>query len=140
MQFPRIKEFKFDIKDTYTVPSKYVGRLHRIAFELYGDYKYYKPLAAANNIKLTHGFRVGIRTVQEALETELKNDEIDENEIEATVDTKMSDKRISGFDWYDYSDVSYGYISEVTEGRLLYVPTFNSATTYLNQFEFIEGS
>jgi hypothetical protein len=140
MQFPRIKEFKFDIKDTYTVPSQYVGRLHKIAFELYGDYKYYKPLAAANGIKLTHGFRIGIRPVQKALEIELKNEEMDENQIADEIDTKMGEKRISGFDWYDYSDVSYGYISEVTEGLLLYVPTFNSATTYLNQFEFIEGS
>jgi len=140
MNYPRIKEFDFDIEKTFKVPSHLVGRLSRIAFQLFGDFKYYKPLAAANDIKLSSGFRVGLRPIEKALDTELKEDGFTEREREELIFNKMGDKRINDLDWYNYFDVSYGYMSEVSEGRLLLVPSFSSATQYLNQFEFIKGS
>ena len=138
MNFPRIKEFDFDIERTFTVPAHLVGRLPRIAFELFGDHRYYKPLAAANNIKLSHGYRTGIRRVEDALRIELKDQGLSEQETEQQFNEKMNEKRLNDFDWFAYSDVSYGYLSEVNHRDVLLVPTFESATQYLNQFEFID--
>ena len=138
MTFPRIKEFNFDIDKTFVVPSQLVGRLDRIAFELFGEHRYYKPLASANNIKMSHGFRTGIRLVEDSLKIELKDKGLNDNQVDEVFNEKMNNKRSNGFDWLNYYDVSYGYVSEVEEGLVLLVPTFESATQYLNQFEFIE--
>ncbi len=140
MEFPRIKEFEFDIEKTYEVPTHLVGRLHKIAYELFGEVKFYKPLAAANGIKLSHGLRPGIRTVEDALRLELKNDGYTDEQIDPIVFEKMSEKRLSDLDWNNYYDVSYGYVSDVTEGLLLAVPTFQSAVLYLDTYEIIKGS
>lgn len=137
MTFPRIKEFDFKYSSTYKVPSHLVGRLDKIAFELYEDYSFYKPLAAANNIKLSSGCRTGIRPIEESLKTELKLSGVDSSKLDEIFEQKMSVKRISDLDWYNYFDVSYGYISEVYENRVLLVPTVVSATEYLKEFQFI---
>jgi len=138
MTFPRIKEFDFDIEKTFTVPSHLVGRLERIAFELYGDHRYYKPLAVANKIKLSHGFRVGIRPLEDALNIELKAEGLSDREVEEQFNEKINNKRINDLDWLNFFDVSSGYVSGVSERDVLLVPTFESATLFLNQFEFID--
>lgn len=138
MKFPRIKEFKFDIEKSYVVPSHFVGRLHKIAFELFGSYKFYKPIASANDIKLTHGLRGGIRPTEIALQNELKQENLSDQEFADAFIEKISVKRINNMDWNNYYDVSYGYLSEVIEGRVLAIPTYNSAVQYLNQFEFLD--
>jgi len=140
MGFPRIKEFEFDINRTFTVPVHLVGRLHRIAFELYGDVSFYKPLAAANDIRVNMGGRAGIRPVKEALTLELRQEGHSDKDIKKIIAEKFRVKRINYLDWTGYDDITYGYISEVTEGRLLLVPRDESARSYLTQFEFIEGS
>lgn len=137
MSYPRIKQFNFDIEKTYTVPSHLVGRLERIAYDIYGEYRYYKPLALANKVKLSHGFRVGIRRVEDALRTELKAEGLNESQVEEIFNEKMNIKRDNDLDWLNYFDVSYGYISEVRAGAVLLVPTFESATQFLNKYEFI---
>jgi hypothetical protein len=140
MGFPRIKEFEFDINRTFTVPVHLVGRLHRIAYELYGDVSYYKPLAAANNIRINMGVRAGIRPIKEALTIELKQEGHSDDDIKKIIADKFRVKRINYLDWTGYEDITYGYISEVTEGRLLVVPRDENAKLYLSQFEFIESS
>jgi len=138
MTYPRVKEFNFDLESTFKVPSHLVGRLERIAFEIYGDYRYYKPLAVANGIKLSHGFRIGVRKVEDALRTELKAEGLSEKQVEEQFDEKMNNKRDNDFDWLNFFDVSHGYASEVTKDRVLSVPTFESATQFLNKFEFVD--
>ena len=140
MDFPRIKEYRFNIDTTYVVPSHRVGRLHLIANDLYGEVSLYKPLAAANDIRLSMGTRAGVRPYREALKLELRNDGYNEKEITEIMSNKATQKRISFLDWNDYYDVSYGYISEVTEGLVLLVPSLESCLEYLDRFEFLKTS
>lgn len=138
MSFPRLKKFNFDIESTYKVPADRVGKLLLIANEKYGDVRYYKAIAEANNIRLSAGCRNGIRPVEEALRLELANDGYSETEIENLVYEKMVEKRISQSDWNNYHDTRYGYISDVSEGTTLLIPTFETATAYLDRYEIIQ--
>jgi hypothetical protein len=86
------------------------------------------------------GTRVGVRPYRTALEIELRNDGHSDAEIEQIISTKITQKRISYLDWNDLFDVSYGYISQVTEGRILMMPTFQSCIEYLDKFEILRTS
>ena len=61
MEFPRIKPFTFNIKTSYVVPAHHVGRLDLISLTFYDNVRYYKVIAASNNINLSYGVRAGIR-------------------------------------------------------------------------------
>ena len=137
MGFPRVKKFEFDINRSYTIPVHLVGRLHRISYDIYGNIPYYKALAAANNIRLNGGFRAGIRPVKEALTIELKNEGKSDEDIKKIISEKSKTGRTTYLDWTSYEDVTYGYISEVTEGRILLVPRPESARLYLDLYETI---
>lgn len=129
--FPRIKQFSFKYKTSMLVPAEYVGRLDLIALKEYGDIRYYKPIAAANGIKNPIGTRLGIRIHKEAIAKDL----IETNNVNSTVDDVV-DKHISSInDWNAYGDFSTGYVTDVYEGRLLNLPTEQSAITWLNQYE-----
>lgn len=73
MNFPRIKQFNFDTNSIYIIPHIYSGKPDKIAIDIYGSYKFYKPLCEANNIKLPYGLRSGLRPIEEQLRIELKN-------------------------------------------------------------------
>lgn len=138
MQYPRIKKFSFDIDGTFTIPGYLVGRLDRVAYELYGATRMYKPLASANNIVLTQGFRIGIRRTTDAIREELIDDGFTGNELEQEYERIMDEKRIHDYDWNSYSDHMYGMASDVYEGRVLVVPTFASCEKWLRQYEYLE--
>lgn len=139
-EYPRIKKFTFEYKGTYTVPSYYVGRLDKIAYELYNSVAMYKPLAAANLISLPMGFRTGVRKVEDALRLELSIKGFKGPALESEFNRIMDNKRIHDFDWYAYSDNSYGIMSEVTEGKVLRVPTVASCDTWLKLYEGLQAS
>lgn len=138
MQYPRIQKFNFKINKTYIVQSHQVGRLDKISYELYGMTEMYKPLAAVNQISLRMGYRLGIRKTTDALRIELENTGFTGASLEYEFNRVMNDKRLSNFDWNDYSDISYGMLSDVFEGRPLLVPTFESADEWLKQYAYIE--
>lgn len=138
MSFPRlIKKFKFDINDTYIVPGNRAGKLLLIAYEIFGNVRFYKPIAEANNIKLVTGCRIGIRPIEEALRLELENDGYTGDELENLIYEKMVNTRVSDVDWNNYYNTTSGYISDVTEGMLLLIPTSESAIAYLDKYETI---
>lgn len=138
MQYPRIKKFTFSIEKTYTVQGYQVGRLDKIAYELYGVTNMYKALAAANKISLSMGYRVGIRKTEDALRLELQFEGFSGNALETEFDKIMDEKRLISLDWNNYSDNSYGMVSDVFEGRPLLVPTFESADRWLTLYEYLE--
>lgn len=138
MAYPRIKKFNFSIESTYVVQAYEVGRLDKIAYKLYGYVNMYKPLAAANNIVLNQGFRTGIRKVDDALMHELLLRGFTGTELEAEYNRLMDEKRYSAYDWYSYADISYGMVSDVYTGRVLFVPTFETADSWLKQYEYLE--
>jgi len=137
MSFPRLIKFKFDIDRTYTVPENRAGKLLLIAYEIFGDVRFYKALAGANNIRLTTGCRVGIRPVEEALRLELQNDGYSGEELDNLIYEKMLNTRVGNSDWNNYYNTTYGYMSDVTAGLLLLVPTFETAVEYLDKYEII---
>ena len=138
MSFPRlIKKFKFDINSTYTVPENRVGKLLLIAYEIFRDVRFYKPLAAANNIKLVTGCRIGIRPIEEALRIELQNDGYSGEELENLIYEKILNTRVCNSDWNNYYNTTYGYMSDVTAGLVLLVPTYETAVAYLDRYEVI---
>lgn len=138
MSFPRlIKKFRFDINSTYRVPGNRSGKLLLIAYETLGDVRFYKPIAAANNIRLITGCRIGIRPIEESLRLELENDGYTGEELENLVYEKMVNTRASDIDWDNYYNTSSGFISGVTAGMLLLIPTPESAIEYLDKYETI---
>lgn len=84
MDFPRIKQFTFDIDRTYIVPDSKNGRADLIALDVYGNPTFYKPLCEANDIKLPYGLRIGLRPIEEALRTELKNTVFSKYQVSST--------------------------------------------------------
>jgi hypothetical protein len=137
--FPRIKENKFDIDRYYTVPSHLTGRLDLIALDVYNNVKMYKVLAAANNIRIPMGCRYGIRQTRDALETELSNDGVSDANLNSAVDVVLDEKRYNDYDWDGYNNITLGYISEVYAGRLLLVPTYETAVNWLRKYEYISN-
>lgn len=138
MTFPRIKKFNFNIATTYEVPSYYVGRLDMISLEIFQNVRMYKSIAAANNIKLTHGTRTGIRPVNISIRNELIMKGYTGESLELEYQRLLDDARTTNLDWLSYDNTSYGYMSEVYEGRILLIPDFATADLYLQQFEYIK--
>jgi hypothetical protein len=138
MKYPRIKKFTFTYEKAYVVQGYQVGRLDKIAYEIYGATRMYKALAAANEIPLSMGYRAGVRKTEDALRLELKSDGYSGDELEIEFETIMDEKRLTDLDWNSYSDNSYGMMSDVFEGRPLLVPTFESADQWLKLYEYLE--
>jgi hypothetical protein len=137
MNFPRIKEFDFEINRIYNVPANRIGRLDLISYELYGNYNYYKALAAANNIRFITGSRTGIRPMREAIESELSAEGVTGTALTDAVNAKMDAHQPDTTDWNYYGDGDRGIISQVYEGKTLKVPTFESARGWMNRFEYL---
>lgn len=136
--YPRIKEFTFDIASTFRVPAWQTGRLDLIAIEVFGDSRFYIALAAANNIRVRGGYRNGIRPQKEALTSELQRKGVPEEDIPAMVNEKILNSRPNNFNWDDYNNISYGYMSDTYSELSLLIPTFESADKYLQTYEYIE--
>ena len=136
MSYPNLFNLGFSFNGTYEIPAKYVGRLDRIAYELYGYARMYKPLAVANLIALPHGYRVGVRKDIEAVRNELYQDGLRGSELERTVNDVMMSLDQTVYDWNSYGDVYYGIVSDCYEGRILQVPTFESANAWMLKYEY----
>lgn len=131
MSFPRIKQFNFRFKTSKVITPRFVGRLDLFALSEYGEIRYYKPIAAANGIKNPICMRSGIRTLTESIQTDLETT----NNVILTVDDVIDSRTISTADWNHYGDLSSGCYTEVYDGRLLFLPTEQSAIAWLNQYE-----
>lgn len=139
MEYPRIKPFSFNIMTTYSVPAYHVGRLDLISVLFYNDTRYYKAIAAANNINLSYGVRVGIRPDYIAIRNELTMKGYTGTELEAEYNRLMDIGRTTNYDWMAYDNNSYGYISDVYENRLLFIPDNSTADLYLQRYEYLDG-
>lgn len=138
MQFPRIKKFNFSIDNTYIVPANRVGRLDKIAYDLYGNVRMYKPLASANNIVIPMGVRYGIRPNSEAIRNECILKGFKGINLENEIERIESMSRLSDNDWLYYGDSTMGYVSDVYENRILMIPSYSSAVTWLGLYENIK--
>jgi hypothetical protein len=157
MPFPRIKsDFNFLIERTYEIPGIFAGRADLISNDIFGNFRFYKPLCEANNINLVYGMRVGIRNIEDAVRIEAKTKVFTDAEKQARIangldPNKYSDNEINGLveeafyvkvpgelDWNNYGDNFNGYVSDLYQGRLLLVPTTDSCIEWLRKFEKID--
>ena len=137
MNFPRIKTFDFRITSIYTVPVKYSGRIDKIALDIYGNIRFYKPLAYANNIVLPIGLRYGIRKNDDAIRNELIMQGYTGDALDKQISIMMNNIEQTDADWVYYGDNTFGYISDVSEGKLLQVPDSITAIAWLKKYEYL---
>lgn len=135
MTFPRIKTFKFKYDRSYVVPRDSVGRLDKIAIELFGNERFYKPLAAANNIRMALFSRPGLRPLNDAIRYDLVKADV--KNIDSVLIDVIDSHVVSDNDWNYYGDTQTGLFTELTLGRLLYVPSLESALDWLNKYEYM---
>lgn len=128
--FPRFRSFQFSFSKSIRVEPEYVGRLDRLAEDLFGSVRYYKPIAAANGIKYPIFTRKGVRTYDQSV-----NKDIEELNIDLTLEDIKDQHNPSVFDWNNYGDVTSGSFSEIYEGKLLNIPTQSSADAWLSKYE-----
>lgn len=137
MEYPRIKPFNFNIMTSYTVPAYHVGRLDLISILFYNNVRYYKVIASANNINLSYGVRTGVRPDSVAIRNELVMKGYTGYDLEMEYNRLVENGRLTNFDWMSYDNNSYGYISDVSEGKFLLIPDNASADLYLQQYEYL---
>ena len=157
MTFPRLKQdFTFTIEKSYEIPGVLAGRADLISNELFGNFRFYKPLCEANNINLVYGMRVGIRPVEQAVRFEAKikvfteaemqeriaaglnPDKYSEAEIDGLVEDAYYVKVPGELDWNNYGDMFNGYVSDLYQGRVILVPTSDSCAEWLRKFEKVD--
>ena len=128
----RAKNFAY--ADTFTVPSYLAGRLDLIVKDNYGEPKAYKVFAAANGIVDAFTTRPGIRPATEALENELVLRGVKPRDVKAMAD-EVDELRILGeMDWLAYGNMVSGNITDVSPGRVMFVPTPNTAVAWLERY------
>lgn len=137
MPFPRLLPFKFDFRQTYVVQNQYVGRLDKIANSTFQYTEAYKPILRFNNISLPIGMRAGIRPTKESIATELAF----KNKTKTVTEEQINDLFLiaepNTYEWSSYSDVSNGYISDVNNGDIILLPSFESTERWLRTYQFI---
>jgi hypothetical protein len=134
MDFPRLINFKFDIKEVYEVPTQFVGNPGRLAYDIYKVVDYYKPLCAANNIIISQGVRVGIRPLEEAYINDLKSDGYSESEIDAKINEMRDEITYSTREWISNGSIVSGYVSDIYLGRQLLIPTEESCKRWIGLY------
>lgn len=140
MEYPRIKEFTFNIMTSYTVPAYHVGRLDLISVLFYNTVRYYKVIAVANNINLSYGVRTGIRPEFIAIRNELIMKGYKDSALETEYNRLIDLGRLTDFDWMAYDNCSYGYMSDVYEGKFLLIPDNATADLYLRRYEYLDDN
>ena len=136
-QYPRFKPYRFDFEKTYIVPPELTGRLDLVSAQVYGSTNMYRPIAAFNHIIPTMGTRTGIRPFEESVRNELYLDGLRGEALITAVAEALQEHRTNDYDWFYYTDVSYGYMFPINSGDILYLPTFQSADEWMRQYEMI---
>ena len=132
--FPRFTDFKFAYERSYSIPPEFAGRLDLLAQDIYGDVRFYKPLAAANGLRGAFGMRNGIRTLRDAIQ----NDLTATDNVTSSVDDVIDGHNPGLLDWNYYGETASGYFTEAYAGRVINIPTLQNALAWLTQFERIQ--
>jgi len=136
--FPRLRNKDFGYMDTFSVPSYQAGRLDLICSERYDEPRTYKVLAAANGIVDTMTNRPGIRPATEALENELVLRGVKPKDAPQAA-KEIDEIRILGImDWKSYGNVTDGNITDVEHGRIMFVPTPDSAVAWFERYNTLQ--
>lgn len=133
--FPRMRSRNFDYIDLFNVPSYQTGRLDLILNDMYSSPKSYKMFAMANGIVDAFTNRPGIRPATEALENEVVLRGVRpsqaKNEAKAIDELRVLGSR----DWLSYKNMHDGNITDVTSGRIMFVPSPDTAVAWLERYD-----
>lgn len=132
--FPRFVDFNFVYEKSYTIPADFAYRIDLLANDIYGDVRFYKPLAAANGLRGAFGMRNGIRTLRESIQNDLTETE----NVILTVDDVIDTHNGGLLDWNFYGETTSGYFSDAYAGRLINIPTLQNALAWLTQYETLQ--
>ena len=134
MEYPAIIDFKFDIDNTYVIPSNLVGNPGLISYQLYENVNYYKPLCYANDVIISIGTRLGIRSEEEAYRKDLLSSGYTPSQINEEIEKYRSETIYSDYDWVKLGNTMSGYITDLYEGRTLLVPSVESCRRWLGLY------
>jgi hypothetical protein len=137
MPFPRLQPYVFNADQTYVVQNQDVGRIDKISQNIYDYIQTYKPLLKLNKLSLGIGMRVGIRPTREAIATELAIKNKSTTVTEEQINEVFLSIEPNSYEWTSYGDISNGYVSDVNNGDVLLVPSFESAERWLRTYQFI---
>ena len=133
--FPRLRSRNFTYADTFSVMPYQAGRLDYIVQARYGEPRAYKVFAAANGIMDAFTTRPGIRPATEALENELVLRGVSPASAKGMAE-KIDETRVLGTkDWLSYGDLANGNITDVYPNRIMFVPTPETATAWLQRYD-----
>ena len=133
--FPRLRTKNFSYADTFSVMPYQAGRLDYIVQSRYGQPRAYKVFAAANGIIDAGTTRPGIRPATEALENELVLRGVRPANVKKVAE-KIDEVRVLGTkDWLSYGNLSDGNITDVYPNRIMFVPTPETATAWLQRYD-----
>lgn len=137
--FPRIRTRNFTYADTFNVPANLTGRLDLVVLDNYGEPRAYKVFAAANGIVDSFTTRPGIRPADEALENELVLRGVKPSAVKEVADEIDEYRVLGSMDWLAYGNMADGNITDVTPGRIMFVPSPSSAVSWFERYnELIE--
>lgn len=136
--FPRLRDKEFGYMDTFSVESFHTGRLDLICSEKYATPLTYKVLAAANGIMDTMTNRPGIRPASEALKNELVLRGVRLKDVDEVADEIEEDRINGSMDWKAYNDVADGNITDVYHGRIMFVPTPDTAVRWFERYNTLK--
>jgi len=134
MDYPQVINFKFDVSDTFVIPSNLVGKPGLIAYEIYGTVDYYKPLCHANNIIIAQGVRLGIRSEEDAYRRDLKSEGYTQREIDDKIEIYRNETIYSDNDWINVGNTLSGYVTDLYESRTLIVPSTETCRRWLGLY------
>lgn len=136
--FPRIRTNNFSYADTFVVPSYQAGRLDYAVQDLFGEPRAYKIFAAANGIVDAFSTRPGIRPSREALKNELVLRGVKRSQVDRVAEG-IDELRVNGErDWKSYGNMAEGNITDVTPGRIMFVPTPNTAVAWFDRYDTLK--
>lgn len=110
-----LRDYDFQYETTHIIKEAEVGRPDLIAYNIYGSVLYYAPLCAANGIKSPYSTRFGIRPEIDLLKND--NTTVEEGET-----------------WSNYFNQYDGIVDELYVGRMLLVPSTQSANGWILRY------
>ena len=134
-EFPRFRDDKEGVQDFTTVYGYEQGRPDIIARRALGSSRMCKALCAANGIRNPLPCRDSVRIISESVYNELYLKGYRDAALETEYKNAMDELEITTEYWTNYNNLFNGVVSEVTQGRLLSLPTLQGALTWIEKYD-----
>ena len=134
-EYPRFRDDKQGTQNFATVYGYEQGRPDLIARRALGSSRMCKVLCAANGIRNPLPCRDSVRVISESVYNELYLKGYRDSALEKEYKSVMSEMEITPEYWTHYNNLFNGVVSEVTQGKLLAIPTLQGALTWIENYD-----